>query len=277
MKRSTTFALVLSVAAACGGGSAGDGDDVGDDIGDDDITAPDAGSGGDRPDARGGGSGDGDGGADVTDACGTLRATVRDFKADHDDFENPGERMGDDRGIVTASLGGDGKPVFAHSGGTRTVLGAATFDQWYRDVPGVNMSFEELLPLTETPAGSGVYVFEDNEFFPLDGKGFAGEERSGHNFHFTTEAHATFLYRGGERFTFKGDDDVFVFVNGTLAIDLGGVHGVEEATIDFDARAGELGIQTGRSYAFDVFHAERHLSASNFRIETSIECFTPVD
>ena len=42
-------------------------------------------------------------------------------------------------------------------------------------------------------------------------------------------------------------------------------------------RAGELGIQPGSSYSFDVFHAERHLSASNFRIETSIECFTPVD
>jgi fibro-slime domain-containing protein len=266
MTRSTAFALVLSVAAACGSDSG-----ASDDVGDDDITTPDAGSG--RVDGVDGGGGGGGGG----DACGTLRATLRDFKADHDDFENPGERMGGEKGIVAATLGADRKPVYPHAGSTKTVLSAASFDQWYRDVDGVNMTFSELLPLTETPAGSGIFVFEDNDFFPLDGKGFPGEERSGHNFHFTTEAHATFQYRGGERFTFKGDDDVFVFVNGILALDLGGVHGVQEATIDFDADAAKLGIQAGRAYSFDVFHAERHLSASNFRIETSIECFTPVD
>jgi len=64
-----------------------------------------------------------------------------------------------------------------------------------------------------------------------------------------------------------------VFVNGKLALDLGGVHGAQEDTIDFDAQAGALGITPGNTYALDVFHAERHTSESNFRIETSIECF----
>jgi fibro-slime domain-containing protein len=211
---------------------------------------------------------DGDGSI-ITPQCGQLIAELRDFKADHPDFENGNQ---DDRGLVEDDLGADGLPVYKPSGATPTVSGAASFDQWYRDVAGVNMTFLVPLTLLETPAGSGVYVYDDPDFFPLDGKGWPGEEVMGHNFHFTTHIHGTFLYRGGENFAFRGDDDVWVFVNGKLALDLGGVHGVEEGAIDFDAKAGQLGISTGNVYTLDVFHAERHTSASNFRVETSIDC-----
>jgi fibro-slime domain-containing protein len=174
-----------------------------------------------------------------------------------------------DRGLVQAMLGADGKPVYAPPGATSTVSGQASFDQWYRDVPGTDMTFTIPLVLTEGPPGQ--FVFEDLDFFPLDGMGF-GNEGNPHNFHFTSELHGTFRYRGGEVFTFTGDDDVFAFVNRRLAIDLGGVHGVQQATIDFDAMAGALGISVGNIYTLDVFHAERHTSASTFRIQTSIDC-----
>jgi fibro-slime domain-containing protein len=225
------------------------------------------------------GNGNGDGGAGDDDAstpdggapaeCGQLVAVLRDFKADHPDFENGNQ---DDRGLVRTDLGADGLPVYAPAGATPTVSGVESFNQWYRDVPGVNMRFQINLDLAETPAGSGNYVYDDSTFFPLDGMGWPGEEVMGHNFHFTTQIHGTFLYRGGEKFTFRGDDDVFVFVNKKLALDLGGVHAVEEQTIDFDAKATELGITVGQVYTLDVFHAERHTSASNFHIETSIDC-----
>ena len=96
---------------------------------------------------------------------------------------------------------------------------------------------------------------------------------NGHNFHFTTELHGSFVYRGGELFSFTGDDDVFVFVNNVLALDLGGVHGPESASIDFDAMAGTLGIATGNTYPIAVFHAERHTTESHFRMVTTIDCF----
>ncbi|MEZ4398563.1 MAG: fibro-slime domain-containing protein [Kofleriaceae bacterium] len=249
--RISVLGFAFVALAACGGddgGGSGDGDGG---------TAGDGGTGSD-----GGGSGDG-----PSEQCGDLIATVRDFRADHPDFEHA---LGDDRGLVETALGADRKPVYAPSGPTATVSGQASFDQWYRDVPGVNMTFA--VPLTLTEVSPGRYVFEDLAFFPLDGMGWPGEEVAGHNFHFTTELHGTFRYQGGQQFTFTGDDDVWVFVNGRLALDLGGVHGVETATIDFDAQAAALGIAVGNVYRLDVFHAERHTTASNFRIETSIDC-----
>jgi fibro-slime domain-containing protein len=199
--------------------------------------------------------------------CGELLAILRDFKADHPDME---DFLGTLQGIVEPDLGADGKPVYAPSGPTAVTSGEAAFDQWYHDVVGVNLRFEIPMLLVETTPG--VYVFENGEFFPLDGMGFPGEELLGHNFHFTTEIHGTFKYRGGELFTFTGDDDVFVFVNRRLALDLGGVHGAQSAAIDFDAQAVTLGISLGGVYDLHVFHAERHTSQSNFRIETSIDC-----
>ena len=65
-----------------------------------------------------------------------------------------------------------------------------------------------------------------------------------HNHDFTAEMHFTFPYRGGESFIFRGDDDVFVFINGHLAIDLGGIHTAQTGSVDLDARAAELGLST---------------------------------
>jgi fibro-slime domain-containing protein len=211
--------------------------------------------------------------ADASDgtpvSCTQLAASVRDFRSDHPDFENATST--NDRGIAEPQLGTDKKPVYAHTGPTPTVSGRASFDQWFRDVPGVNMRFEETLPLVEGPAGT--FTFDDQSFFPLDGKGWPSQEIYGHNFSFTTEIHTSFKYRGGERFQFNGDDDVLVFVNDRLALDLGGVHVAQDGTIDFDARASELGLQVGSVYSLAVFHAERHTDQSHFKMVTSIDCF----
>lgn len=216
-----------------------------------------------------------DGRHDDAQQCGTLTATLRDFQSTHPDFEHA---LGDDRGLVKADLGGDNKPVYAPAGATGTVSGQASFDQWYRDVAGTNLTFTQDLPLTEDPPGT--FTFDDETFFPLDGLGFpetfVGGDGQPHNFHFTTEIHSSFTYKGGEVFTFTGDDDVFVFVNKKLALDLGGVHAAESQTIDFDAQAGALGIAVGDTYQLDVFHAERHTVDSHFRMATTIDCFVVI-
>jgi fibro-slime domain-containing protein len=213
----------------------------------------------------GGGDGQGANGAGGNDGCGSaLTGLIRDFTASHPDFES---YLGTDPGIVEAMLGADDKPVYAGQGNNPSTTGQANFDQWYRTVDGVNQAIPLTIQMTQ--GAGGVYTYDNGDFFPIDGQGF-GDEGNPHNYHFTFELHTAFVYEGGEVFQFTGDDDLFTFINGHLAIDLGGVHGAMNATIDLDARAAELEITVGETYPLDFFFAERHTTESNFRIDTTI-------
>ena len=197
--------------------------------------------------------------------CGpNLLGTLRDFKDTHPDFE---KFQGDDHGIVAVDLGADLKPVYASQTTTPTTTGKTNFDQWYRNSQGVNIAVPYELKLTK--GANGIYTFDDAAFFPLDNKGWGNEGRN-HNFHFTYELHSEFKYGGGEVFTFIGDDDVFVFINGKLAIDLGGVHSAETQSVNLDQKAGALAIQKGSTYSLAIFQAERHTTESHFRVDTTI-------
>ncbi len=230
--------------------------------------------------ATGSGGGVGSAGSSsVSTGCGTqILGIVRDFKGDnemggHPDFEHFAGTS-PSLGIVKPALGADQKPVYAGNGpiydpsnGQQTT-DQTHFDQWYRATPNVNKPF--VVYFYFEPNG-GVLTFQSTAFFPLDGAGWGNTPGKPHNFGFTTEVHTRFNYKGGETFAFTGDDDLWVFINHKLAIDLGGLHQQQSSSISLDQEAAKLGISAGSGYDLDLFHAERHSNASNFRVDTNLE------
>ena len=181
----------------------------------------------------------------------------------HPDFEY---KIANDRGIVGDigdDLGSDDKPVYASSGNTVTTNGKEYFDMWFNDTDDYNESMEGYLTFTYDAPN---YVFSDSSFFPLDGE-LLGDDGRNHNYHFTMELHSKFTYQAGQVFSFTGDDDVWVYIDEELVIDLGGVHTHQTASVNLDS----LGLTVGETYDFDLFFAERHTTESSFTATTNIE------
>ena len=191
----------------------------------------------------------------------TLNGTIRDFNAGGH-FEATIDGLV--KGLVANTLGADKNPVRTTKTTASMPGDLSLFNQWYNDVAGVNMAAS--LPIILDNGGAGnVYTYSNSSFFPIDGQ-LLGNEGRAHNFHFTYELHTNFTYQGGETFNFAGDDDLWVFINNQLVVDLGGIHSVVTGGVNLDT----LGLTVGNNYDFDLFFAERHTTQSNFRIDTSI-------
>jgi fibro-slime domain-containing protein len=203
----------------------------------------------------------------------TLTGTIRDFKrtdlpGGHPDFEN---LIVADPGIVQTTLGADGKPVYAGAAGNPSTHGQTAFDQWYRDTPGVNLSSQYPITLNDDgaagdgTANDGVFTYQNFEFFPIDGALF-GNQGLSHNYHFTYELHTQFTFVPTQTFSYFADDDLWVFINNQLVLDLGGVHPFMFGTVNLNT----LGLTPGNVYNLDMFYAERHTLWANLMVMTNI-------
>ena len=93
------------------------------------------------------------------------------------------------------------------------------------------------------------------------------------NYHFTLELHTSFTYQPGQTFHCTADDDMWVYINNQLVVDLGGVHSAVSGSVALDT----LSLTPGNTYDFDLYFAERRKVSSNFQIQTSIAFFSHPD
>ena len=90
------------------------------------------------------------------------------------------------------------------------------------------------------------------------------------NFFFCFESHANFTYERGQEFFFSGDDDVWIFINNRLVLDLGGVHSAVPGYVKLDTIKTPARLEEGKEYPIDIFFCERNLNQSNIRITTNM-------
>ena len=218
-----------------------------------------------------------------------IPVVLRDISHLHPNFEEP--VMGLKKGIVKDQLGVDGLPVWNATQIAKTftcLTNEADFNTWWMDKTNISKRIDPAniiggqcknSKLTLTRDSRGFYVYDSTAFFPLATANLATDaalppfscgSNTSRNYHFTMELHNEFTYRPGQVFDFRGDDDVWVFINNKLVIDIGGVHGPIADSINLDT----LGLTAGKTYPLDLFFAERHTTGSNFRMTTDI-VFTP--
>jgi fibro-slime domain-containing protein len=296
-----------------------------------------------------------------------VPAVYRDFKFHMPaDFEpNPPSQNAAATGLVGNMLDSAGKPTFIGTAGQGYITSAATFMQWYRDVPGTNHTTASTITLCNNGAGAFVNRWGPNcepwpltitayfcgsvgseqldamgnpipctfkygstdcdtdaalgytrlsctqangswtaqfqtgtldgtpLFFPIDAEVAAGGFSAGegtaaqtpppytanytaevpatlHNFSFTSEIRYWFQFDSTKTYKldFTGDDDLWMFVNKRLAVDIGGIHIALPGTVTVNA-ANAFGMTNGNVYEVEVFQAERQTTSSTFRLTLS--------
>ncbi len=241
-----------------------------------------------------------------------LAATVRDFDTTHPDFEKGWS--GVKKGMVLPTLDAHRKPIknpsvhYVVTGGSHvgdTISRRIGID-WFHTNPATNAETCRDIPLA-LDTSSGSYVYDNPHFYPIDDfttlddgspnprrNILTGSDGKPHNYGFCLESHGEFDYRKGQVFRFRGDDDVWFFIDGNLVVDLGGVHGPSRDSVLLDQIGWRYVKRTvggvtvtdtlrdslrtplvdGRTYNFDFFFCERQSGGSSILIQTDMNMRT---
>lgn len=243
------------------------------------------------------------------------------------------------KGMVDSVLGADRKPVrSAHDTGAKypndwTYAFRCTYDtakpatkaeigdsgistNWFRTVKEKNAETCRDIPLVLNDT-TGAYEYDNQKFFPIDDFKTLSDGSPNpfydtiaenvydpggprHNYGFCLESHGTFEYKKGQVFRFRGDDDVWFYIDNKLMVDLGGIHGPTSDSVQLDSigairtpRLDANGNQVwangkqlfdiswsqnrlieGKAYNFDFFFCERHPAGSSMKIQTQMNLRT---
>ncbi|MBK9576933.1 MAG: fibro-slime domain-containing protein [Fibrobacteres bacterium] len=203
-----------------------------------------------------------------------LATTVHDFGT-HPNFNQAISNVV--TGMIQDTLDSFRKPVLKANLANNNLIRT-----WFRDSAGANAATCRDIALTMDTL-TGTYRIDQPEFFPVDDfltlpngtpNPFNNLNTTGntytHNFAFCMESHGEFEYKPGQVLDFRGDDDLFYFIDGKLRMELGGIHGPASGSILLDT----MGLTVGQTYPWDFFFCERRPTGSSFRITTSMNLRT---
>ncbi|MHC4209586.1 MAG: fibro-slime domain-containing protein [Planctomycetota bacterium] len=263
-----------------------------------------------QPAVPAGGNNGNNGNGDDRDTI-ELIGVVRDFLPSHPDFDVvPPQGYGHYMWNVATEMNEDDRPVFVGGGykvlsqahdamgrpicwtlcdpdagdtpaepdnpDTGSITSAETFDEWFRDIPGINLS--ALVTLTGVMQEDGEYegLYEVNipQFYPIDGMLLGnGSDEHNHFFTFTIAAEFTHDASAGYVLMFKSDDDAYIFLEdpaipdgGRMIGDLGGINGSPEQWVDLN----RLGMVNGETYRIHFFKANRSNASSRLHLLTNV-------
>ena len=190
----------------------------------------------------------------------TLTATVRDFENTHPNF-GKGAPFGVVTGAVAPTLTGAAPtPVFvegARETNPKNFTTHADFNSWWT-APGVafDMTFAEAGGVLSY---NGASATDGKQFFPLGAD----------NYLFTLNVSGLLSFKDNDTFSATADDDLWVFVDKKLVLDLGGVHAPTTRSFSAATLTG-LGLSAGQNYALDIFFAERNVTQSALNFTTTM-------
>jgi fibro-slime domain-containing protein len=210
-----------------------------------------------------------------------LWGTIRDFRErrdvlGHADFGLSGNAP-TQAWVVGSRLDGDGKPVVARPPAAglpsqRAISSETSFATWFRDTPGQNLSRPRVLSIFRVPSyghtpqnprwvygvGGGSLGMSSTRGY-MDTYDFLSGWNYGVNLSWTVEFVCNFVYRRDKQqwLHVAANNDVWVYLDGSLLIDVGGRSQPTFRAVDLNSVAASFGLVDNQTSQLKIFVANR--------------------